>query len=319
MPKPSFSSIAKELNISVAIVSNVLRNTSTTTLASNSTKQRILSAIWEKGLRLSNNIGVIVPREVRMHEALFYPGFAGITERCARLGFSTTLFTSTANDEITGFLKQHSVCGVIFWNQASPLLLKTAQEEKIPFVFLNPQQNYSEADSISFNDYDLMSELLLYLYEKSYRNYIFLSGNGFSYIEEQKRGFSDFLKEKNVSGVLLENFAKHRKELQKLIENSSKETVFITFARYETIKILEYFAYCSKSCPDDAGLVASNLLAAFYVPKLTTIMNPYYESGSLAVDMIVEKWNNRKFYLKQHLILKGKVIKNQSTESGEMK
>ena len=114
MSRLSFSAIARELNLSTAVVSNVLRNTSTTTLASNTTKQKILTAIWEKGLRLSNNIGVIVSREIREHEALFYPGFAGITERCARLGLSTTLLESTEESEISATLRLNNFCGVIF-------------------------------------------------------------------------------------------------------------------------------------------------------------------------------------------------------------
>lgn len=313
MSKLSFSAIARELNLSTAVVSNVLRNTSTTTLASNTTKQRILAAIWEKGLRLSDNIGVIVTREVRKHEALFYPGFAGITERCARLGFSTTLLVNTAEDEISATLRLNNFCGVIFWNEASPKLLKVVAGEKIPFVFLNPQQKYAEADSILFDDYDLMYRLLLYLHEKSYRRYIFLSGKSSFYVEEQRRGFRDFLKTKKVTGILLENFNDNQAVLKEEAANSNEETVFITFFRYETIKILELFFSYSKSFPEDGGLVASNLLADFYMPRLTTIMNPYYESGSRAVDMIVEKWNTGIFNLGSHVVMKGKIIKNQST------
>lgn len=313
MSKVSFSSIARELNLSTAVISNVLRNTSTTTLASDTTKQKILTAIWEKGLRLSNNIGVIVTREVREHEALFYPGFAGITERCSQLGFSTTLLVNTAEDEISAALRLNNFCGVIFWNEVSSELLKTVEREKIPFVFLNPQQNYANADSILFDNYDLMYRLLLYLYKKSYRRYIFLSGKGSFYIEEQRKGFHTFLKTKKVTGILLENFNDNRTVLEKEVANSNRETVFITFFRYETIKILEFFFGYSKSFPEDGGLVASNLLADFYVPRLTTIMNPYYESGSRAVDMISEKWSTRNFNLGSHVIMKGKIIKNQST------
>lgn len=313
MSRLSFSAIARDLNLSTAVVSNVLRNTSTTTLASNTTKQKILTAIWEKGLRLSNNIGVIVSREIREHEALFYPGFAGITERCARLGLSTTLLESTEESEISATLRLNNFCGVIFWNEASPKLLKVVAGEKIPFVFLNPQQKYAEADSILFDDYDLMYRLLLYLHEKSYRRYIFLAGRNSFYIEEQRRGFHAFLKEKKATGILLDNFNDNQTILKDEVTNSNRETVFITFFRYETIKILELFFSCSKSFPEDGGLVASNLLADFYVPQLTTIMNPYYESGSKAVDMIAEKWNTRNLNHGTHVVMKGKIIKNQST------
>lgn len=318
MQKTSFSSIARELGVSTALVSNVMRNTSSTTLAGEATKQRILDAAWRKGLRLSNTIGIIVPGEVRRNEALFYPGFAGITERCAKLGFSSSLFIAGAGvNGIPDFLLERNACGIIFWNEAPDHMLRFAAEEKIPFVILNPQREYPDADTVSFNDYATMRELLEYLYRKSYRDYIFISGNGLRYIEEQKSAFRDFLKEKNVSGTLFDRLERNMAELKKMVSESNENTVFITFSRYESMKLLEYFARYSKTFPKDGGVVASNLLAEFYTPRLTAIVNPYYESGSRVVDMIAEKWKEHKLFLRERIVLLGAILKNPSTGGPE--
>ena len=314
MVRQSFSSIARELKISTAVVSNVMRNTSSTTLASRATKQRILDSAWRNGVRLNNNVGIFVPEEVHKNENLFYPAFAGIAERCAQLGFGTFHVNSSEPKTIPDFLKKRDVNGVIFWNHCSEELLNFVEEEKIPSVVLNPLDKSIFPDFISFDDYGTLTELLEYLHGKGYSKYFFfLRDDGTEYSRSLIAAHRDFLSAHAVSGQLFPQDLTNTRELEERVVKSDVGTVFITLSRFDTVKVLESFAKLHKKFPADGGVVGSSVLADFYTPKLTTMVNPFYEGGLKVVDMIAEKWETRAFRLGKRIILKGKIIKNPST------
>ncbi|OQA85570.1 MAG: HTH-type transcriptional regulator KdgR [Lentisphaerae bacterium ADurb.Bin242] len=314
MVRQSFSSIARELKVSTAVVSSVMRNTSSTTLASRATKQRVLESAWKHGLRLNNNVGIFVPEEVRKNEALFYPAFAGIAERCAQLGFGTFHVNSSEPETIPEFLKKRDVNGVIFWNHCSEELLNFVEEEKIPSVVLNPRDKSILPDFVSFDDYGTLTELLKYLHGKGYRKYFFsLCDDRTEYSKNLIAAHRDFLSAHAVSGRLFPQELTDTRELEEWVAKSDARTAFITLSRFDTVKVLESFAKLHKKFPADGGIVGSSVLADFYTPKLTMMVNPFYEGGLKVVDMIAEKWDTRAFRLDKRVVLKGKIIKNPST------
>ena len=316
--KITFTSIARELGVTTSVVSRVMKNNSTTISIGRETKKKILTMAWERGLQLNRNIGLIASG--RDEISTFYPpAAAGILERCGELGFGifSGHYKEESNAEIPEFLLKRSIGGIISFDNIPKKIKAFLAEENIPCVVMNPSINPLSEDCILFNDYENMMELLLYLSEKRYKSYIYISSDSrIHYSQMVMKSFSDFLKKGSFEGQILTSTPSRELEilalLEKLVRNSTSDTVFITPARFFTMKILEFFSKHGKRLPKDGGVVGCSLLADYYIPKLTTIYYPFYEMGVTAVDMLKDKWKTRQFNIKSRIIL-GRLIKNEST------
>lgn len=318
MEKYSYASIARELGISKAVVSSVIRNTSATTVSSPATKKRILEMAWSNGLRLNNNIGIVVPREVVESKILYHYGLVGIIEKCAALGYGSVSISTDGGTDIPAPLLNKEVSSIIFWNELPEFFKEFALAEKIPYVLLNPSVDQPDCDVVAFNDYNTMFELLEYFYANGYRKFYYLLENMDSaFNRKTTAGMRNFAAEFKVSGTILTPEDKDiddvLPQLDEAVRNTDRHTVFITFARFYTIKILETLSKYGKQIPNDAGVAGSNLLADFYMPRLTTVEYPFYDMGAAAVEILHEKWNSRQYFLRRKKIIKGTIIKNGST------
>ncbi len=317
--KINFSSIAREMGVTPSVVSRVMRNTSTTITIGKETKKRILGLAWERGFLLTRSVGLIASdrKDIGL---LYHPAATGVLERCAELGMG--IFSAHYHEGKTAgipeFLLKRKVGGVISFDCLPENIREYLVEEKIPYVAMNPHKEITNEDSILFSDYETMTELLSYLKSRGYKKYIYASVDDKThYAQSVLQSFADFLKaESYKSQVLLADPSSETealKSLRKLVEASVPETVFITPARMFTMKLLEFFAACGKTAPQDGGIVGHSLLADYSIPKLTAVSYPFYEMGAAAVDMLGEKWEKRLFNLPNKTI-RGRLIRNQSTE-----
>ncbi len=316
--KYSYASIARELGVSKALVSSVLKNTSVTTGSSAKTRQQILELAWSNGLRLNNNIGIMIPRGVAQNQILYYHGLVGVIEKCSALGYNLTSMVIDEHSALPDPLRNHEVSALLFWNDLPEEFGRFATGEKMPFVLLNPQGKHAECDVVSFNDYDTMFKLLLHLYENGYRKFHYLlENNGMSFNGKTSEAFRDFSRQHQTTASILSPEGNDREailpQLEKLASRSDGRTAFITFARFYTIKILEMLGRVGKRIPDDAGVVGSHLLSEFYNPSLTTIEYPFYEMGASGVEMLHEKWETKHYFLKREKIIEGRILKKNST------
>lgn len=306
--KITCASLARELGISEALFSKVLRNTSKTTLVAAKTKQRILKAVWDSGIELNRNIGILLPREVYSAETLYYPMFAGLATRCAENGYG--LFSAIQEDGIPDFLEKRNICGLVFWNEVPQNLLEYAEEEFLPYLALNPQHDFS-GDAVVFNDYEHMYELLEYLQSKGYRNYII--SHMFDNSEHGRilmAALHAFLQKEQLNGIIYRDFS----ELSQLVRESGEDTVFLQFSRLDTVKVLEYFTLWGKRIPEDGGVVGHGTIGEYYQTPLTSLKYPYFESGKAATDLLLRKLNERKYQLHVRETVQGIIIKYSSTK-----
>lgn len=321
--KITFSSLAKEIGVTTSVVSRVLKNTSTTIAIGQNTKRKILDIAWERGYRLNNNIGFMATTKNMSVDLHYYPVTTGILERCATLNLG--IFSSSFDDDnamIPEFLLKREVSGMIFLGKIPSNIETYLYAEKIPYVVINPYSiTQMEKDCVLFNDYETMTNLLEYLNGNGYKEYICISyDDDTNYSKKIAESFKNFLNASSHKGALLLSKSSGETELfdriKDLINSASSDTVFIALSRLFTMKILEYIAIQDKKIPDDLGIVGNNLLADYYIPKLTTVFYPFYESGVVAVDAIIEKWENKVFSVKPKTV-RGKLIKNTSTKRGK--
>lgn len=313
----TFTSLAQELGVTPSVVSRVMKNNSTTISIGKTTKKKILEMAWERGLQLSQSIGIIAPALEEIN-TFFYPAAAGLLDRCAQLGFGIfSARLSLENSDIPDFLLNRKIAGVVSLDNLPEHIRNFLIEEHIPIVVMNPSAGNVENDAILFNDYQNMAALLSYLKQRGYTRYIYISyDNKTHYALTVMKSLSDFLSKESFDSELLlskdDDEAELMPALEKLIKNSDARTVFITPGRFFTIKILEFFSKYGKTAPKNGGIAGSNMLADYYKPKLTTIHYPFYKMGIAAIDMMKKKWDSRNFNLKSTTI-SATLFKNEST------
>ena len=316
----TFSSIAKEIGVTTSVVSRVMNNNSSTISIGKTTKRRVLDAAWEKGFFLNRNIGLMVPERVSKADFIYYPSLAGIIHESMKLDYGILNLSyddSKPFTEIPDFLSKRKVSGMLFLDTVPESVRGHLVDEKIPYVVMNPSSGSTENDSIVFNDYDAMTELLEYLEKKGYEDYVYISyDSSTTYSGNVIRSFNDFSGSGTITKtVILSTPSKEESALQELskrIRNAGRNTVFITPARLFTIKLMALLEANGKYCPDDVGIVGSSLLAEYCIPRLTTVEYPFFEMGSLAVEMLRQKQVSRQYNL-DSIVVKAKIIMNQST------
>jgi DNA-binding LacI/PurR family transcriptional regulator len=288
-------------------------------------KRRILEAAWEKGLILNSNIGLMVPESVSEADFLYYPALSGIIQHCMMFEYgllNSSFGDDASNPDIPDFLLKRKVSGMLFLDRMPANIRDFLIDEKIPYVLMNPSSGPMEKDCVLFNDYDAMTELLEYLRQKGYDEYVYVSiASSTAYSQNVLKSFKDFIKMNSFkSSIILAKPAEEQNtfdELNRKIRKAQKSTVFITPSRLFTIKLLALFEANGKSAPDNIGIVGSNLLADYYIPRLTTVHYPFLEMGGIAVEMLREKLAARQFNVDSETV-NVKIIKNQST-GGEIK
>lgn len=317
--KTTISSIAREAGVTPSVVSRLFKNTSKTVTIGAETKKRILKIAWDKSFRPNDNIGLLTPSELKKDGAYYYPMATGFMEECAKSGLG--IFNGTfdeSSDEIPELLLKRQVSAAAFLHYIPETIMDFLNNEKIPFVIMNPTEFERESDSVMFNDYDAMKELLEHLRTQRFRKFVLATFDISTYYAKNiVNCFKDFLCENNYQGLLLSTSHWSIDEINEKINDhvraATGETALITSSRLFTMKFLEATISHNKSFPKDLGIAGSSMIGDFYIPNLTNIRYPFYEMGASATQMIMEKWKTRNFNMDSATI-RVIVVKNESTK-----
>jgi LacI family transcriptional regulator len=313
--KITLKDIAEKAGASISVVSRTLRNKPTSVLISEETKSKILETAIEMGWRRNNNIGIIVPGNVSSSDYYFLPCLAGMFHEANKYGNGIFIEEYSSSDtdkiEIPEFISQKEISGVVLMHTVPQNIREYLEREKIPFIVVNPLEP-CDKNCIVLDDYGLFMDLLLHLKNCGYKDYYYISyDTGSNYTREAVSAFDNFIAENKFSGKKLlgqEDFVSEiQQEVSSLIKNAFPEMVFISEARFWTVKLLELFMLHGKSCPNNAGLVGHPSIAEVYIPRLTTIKQPFFEMGKSAIQMVNDLWDNKNHPI-NHLVLKGELI-----------
>lgn len=321
--KATLKSIADELGVTPSVVSRVMRNNSTTITIGQETKRKILELAIEKGIRLNNNIAVFIPDFGSENESYFHSFLSGIMLQaneykygvfCGKTGPDGSDRQSGAG--IPEFLLKKEVNAAIFLHAIPDTLRNYLDGERIPYVLANPTHSTQTVNSVVFDDYGTMRELLDHLKEQSYRDYYLISyAPQINYVKNRVACFDDFMRENSFFGRTILDQREALTDIPALMGQASPDTVFIADARLYTMKLLESLVVNGKQLPRDVGLVGSPFLAEFYHPRLTTVTNPNFEMGAACIDMVDGIWRGKN-RPRPNRVIKGRLRINQSTTRG---
>lgn len=301
--------VAKKANVSISTVSRVINDSKP---VSNEIKQRVLKVIEETGytpnpvarslvMKKSQLIGVIVP-----DISNFFIGeiLNGVEEIGKMYDYDIILCNTYGelNQELRylNLLKSKQVEGIIFMTR------NIHQKHKeffdmgdLPIVIINKNTSELNVPSICIDHYQASYDMTNYLINNGHKR-IALIRSGVDndvFGIDQLNGYAQALKENGIEldeGLVKNGMSKMEiayECVQEIIKDKLNPTAIFATSDYMAIGAINSLFDNGFNVPEDVSVVGFNdiKLASMYRPKLTTIKQPIYDIGAVAIRLIIKK------------------------------
>jgi LacI family transcriptional regulator len=326
--------IAKLAGVSKTTVSRVLSGK--TNLVKNETLKKISKVIEEQNYRPSIIARSLRTKKTRLIgliladiENPFYARVAkGVLDEAENLNY--TVIISNSNYD---FMLEKKLLDTFVSRQVEGLLLttmnlsestiQTIQKAGIPFILIDTK---TEKESVNYvtgdNNYGgkLAAE---YFIKAGHKNIGYLGCDKLNSLEERKSGFKEMLKQNNLNYghevKLKEILAVNEifEDIKKLVAEK-KITAFFAGNDYIAIQVLNYVTNDLKlKVPEDFSLIGYDNISMSAVAKvpLSTIMQPKYSMGKIAVEQLVQLIKNNNVESTAKIVFKPELIERQSVKS----
>ncbi|MBM4761294.1 LacI family DNA-binding transcriptional regulator [Bacillus sp. B15-48] len=318
--------VAKHANVSVATVSRVLNNKGQ---VSEETKKRVNESIEKLKYRpnlvartlykkTSSIIGLILPDITNP----YFPALARAVEDRARFyGYTVILCNTdgsskTESDYISS-LEQKGIDGIIV--STSQLEAENYTEFHLPVVALDRTINSTIPTVISENRVGAINATK-HLIEVGCQSIAHLRGpSGLITTDDREKGFLEVVQEAHVDYVVMETIFDVRAAEEityKLLKDHPKIDGVFASSDSVAIGVIRAAHNLGLAIPDDLQIVGFDgiEMGKMFIPSLTTIEQPIYDMGALAVDLLnqqIEKQElDKRFYEFPTKLVKGKTTKN---------
>jgi DNA-binding LacI/PurR family transcriptional regulator len=333
--RATIKDIAVKVNLHYTTVSRALRNHPDVQPA---TKKIILDAAKElkyqpnihaQNLKTkqSRTIGVIVP-EIK-HD-FFSSVISGIEDLAYEAGYVILLLQSNEKYE-----REVQNTKALITHDVEGLLVSISQETKNADHLRMFMQNGGSlvcfdrvcddlvSNKVVVNDYDGAYKATQHLIERGYTKIAHLGGErGISITEARYNGYLDALKKNNLN--IVDDYVYfggfHELNGKDGMKNFLKlpETPDAVFAVNDPVAIGAYGAIKSRGLriPDDVAMVgySNNPVGSMISPSLTTVHQPAYQMGKMALELLFKQINNRNDnYKPERKVLETSMIVREST------
>lgn len=325
--------IAKHLGISVSTVSRVINGTGR---VSKETRELVLKTIKELGYqpneiarslkrKSANTLGVIVSDLSNS----FYSRVIKGVEKVARENDHTVFVCNTNEDialeeEYVQLFLQKQVTGLVIATVGgNPELFQPYIGSGIPFVFIdNLPQTADNFDVVTIDNVKASYGMAQHLVEQGHRKVAMITGPlNQSTAAERMQGFRKCLEDNNIplreSWIGVGEFKRESgySIMKQWLEEEELPTALFTAndfllygavqAIYEKgLRIPEDIAVVCFDANDETGLVR---------PQITSVIQPAYEIGLMAAEIITRKERNKDLKVFEKVILEPKLMINESS------
>jgi LacI family transcriptional regulator len=334
MDQLNLKQLAKELNLSVSTVSRALRDSHE---LKQETKDRVKALAEKMGYQpnfhasslrqnKSRTIAVIVPE---IENNFFSQAINGVESVAQKKGYHVLIYLThedyNKEKAILQVLRSGRVDGILLSvsnTTPDPAHLQVAVNAGMPLVLFDRLFGDINVPKVTTDNEQVSYTATRQLIEKGCRNIAFFSiGDQLSITTARQKGYQRALEEGGLSlrGQAYLNFSnsddkENRKAIRKIL--SGKKRPDGVFAAVERL-IINTYEVCSElgiRIPQDLKVVCfSNLsVSALFSPPLTTIVQPAYEMGGEAADIlfkIIEKKmllpQEKRVELPSHIIVRG--------------
>ncbi|MBU5592159.1 LacI family transcriptional regulator [Clostridium sp. MSJ-4] len=308
----SIKDVAREAGVSIATVSRVLNDVD---VVNEETKKKVLEAIKKLGYRpnivarslktqKTKTIGILIPDISNQ----FYPEIVRGTEDVANIYDYNIMLCNSDSDlekekEYLRVLKEKMVDGVLYMSSSlEPEILALIKELELNTVLVESKDNEGKLPSVTIDNKSAALDATNYLIERGNKHiaYIGTPKNAQNAWSLRYAGYEEAIKE---SGLELKEELLYFGELKaqtgyeaidKLIE---KDNIDAIFCASDEIAMGAINALRGKGIlvPEDIDVVGFNDLytASIFYPRLTTISQPMYDMGSVAMRMLIKLINNK--------------------------
>lgn len=307
--------VAKLAEVSISTVSRVINDSKP---VSPEARRRVLAAIEELDYqpnevarslvtKKSNIVGIIVDDIGSSYVAQI---IRGVEEVGRMYNYDILLLSSYSDKEaeirFVQLLMQKQVAGILIVSEIlNPEVLAHLNMSKTPFVYLNKYYNVLESPTVKINNLDASEKVMRHLIETGHRKiaYITQEKDMELTIEKQKiQGYSTHMNELGEKKIIFEGDGHGINAGYDLGESILKriidEKITAVFCCEDEIALglINFFYDNNIKVPDDISVVGYGdiSLASVYRPKLTTIKEPYYDIGAVAIRRILKVLKGEK-------------------------
>ncbi|MEP0712885.1 LacI family DNA-binding transcriptional regulator [Algoriphagus sp.] len=328
--------IAKKLGFSVSTISRALKDSPE---LHPDTKKRIVEMAKEmnyqpnllaQSLRISrtNIIGVIVP-EITSH--FFASCVSGIQDQANKRGYNVMICQS--NETLD--LEKANIRALVS-SQVDGLLISLSREtnkyehlldlynREIPFLLFDRVNEDIPVSRVTFNDEGGAYQVTKHLLETGCKRIMYVSGPEDLYIsKKRKEGYLHALNEFGISPepelIKISDLTTdgNIKIAQEIAEMASRPDGVFCMIDPVALDILTFWKSIGIKVPADMALAGftNNPTAAVVEPPLTTVAQPGYEMGKLAVSHLLDQLEGLASDDPISIVLETTLVPRQSTKA----
>lgn len=304
--------VAKKAGVSISTVSRVINDSKPVT---DEVKQKVLDVIKETGYipnplarslvtKKSQLIGVIVPE---VSDSFVNEILNGIEEIAKMYDYDILLANTYSNKEqelkSINLLRAKQVEGIVMisWKVEEDHI-NYIQNCGIPAAYISKTARNYDIHTVSTSNVEATHDMTKYLIDKGHEKIAFIMTSEDDTVLEMERlsGYEKALKESNLDldknlirygGTTYETGYKSMKEL--LEDGIVPHAAFVT-GDEAAIGAINAICDAGYRVPEDISVAGFNdvKIAKMYRPKLTTVYQPLYDMGAVAIRMVIKLINN---------------------------
>ncbi|MGG7059561.1 LacI family DNA-binding transcriptional regulator [Clostridium nigeriense] len=310
----SIKDVAREAGVSIATVSRVLNDID---VVNEDTKKKVLDAISKLGYRpnivarslktqRTKTVGILVPDI----SSGFYPEIVRGAEDVANIyDYNVILcnsdFDSEKEKEYLRVLKEKMVDGVIYMSSSlQEETLDIINELNLTTVLVETKDKEESLPSVTIDNTKASKEVTNYLLSKGLSKIAFAGAkrDNMNAWEDRYIGYEEALKDKGLKvedGLVYAGGLKVKSgyDAVEYFENSNKEYDAVVCASDEiAMGVINALREKGKKVPEDVSVIGfnDNIMASVFYPKITTIKQPSYDMGSVAMRMLIKLLSKRE-------------------------
>ncbi|MFD2211184.1 catabolite control protein A [Virgibacillus halophilus] len=324
--------VAREANVSMATVSRVVNGNPNVKPA---TRKKVLNTIKELGYRpnavarglaskKTTTVGAIIPDI----SSIFFAELArGIEDIATMYKYNIILSNSDQNKDkelqLINTMLEKQVDGIIFMGgNISEEHAEAFKTSSVPVVLAATYDATGTLASVNIDYKQAAYEAVRYLLEKGNDKVAFVSGTESTFIDELKlEGYQQAMKE--AGKTIPENYVLHGdysynsglKVAGTLLELEDKPAAVFVSSDEMALGVIHGAQDKGYTVPKDLEVVGfdNTRLATMVRPTLSTIVQPMYDIGAVAMRLLT-KFMNKEEIDEQKVILPHRIVERDSTK-----
>lgn len=309
----SIKDVAREAGVSIATVSRVLNDID---VVNEETKKRVLDAIKKLGYRpnivarslktqRTKTIGILIPDISNQ----VYPEVVRGAEDVANIYDYNVILCNSDFDlekekEYLRVLKEKMVDGVIYMSSSlNEEILNLINELTINTVLVETKDREGTLPSVTIDNVKAAYDSTKHLIEKGCKNIAFIGTKKESENAWSKRydGYKKALIEANIELKDDLTYFKNLKVssgaegIKTILDNGNKIDGIVCASDEIAMGVINELREREISVPNEVKVVGFNDIyaASIFYPSITTVSQPMYDMGSVAMRMLIKMLNNK--------------------------